>query len=152
MVHLSAFNTPQFDWGRTCKPNQPKPLGKIFQPEMAARAIFWAATHRRRELWVGMPAAEAIFGNRFIPGVLDRELAHKAYTGQQDVEPVAPDRRDNLYQPVPGDHGAHGRFDAQAVDSSPELWMAIHRGKVALALGFGALVAGVMAARGRLHR
>lgn len=147
MVHLSAFNTPQFDWGRSCMPNRPKPLGKIFQPEMAARAIFWAATHKRRELWVGMPAAEAILGNRFIPGVLDHQLARKAYEGQQDNTPVEPTRRDNLYQPVPGDHGVHGRFDAQAIDHSAELWMAIHRGKLTLALGVGALVLGLAARR-----
>ena len=149
MVHLSAFNTPQFDWGRSCMPNQPKPLGKIFQPELAARAIYWAATHRRRELWVGMPAVEAITGTRVIPGMLDRKLAHEAYEGQQDIEPVAPDRRDNLYQPVEGKHATHGRFDAKAVDRSGELWMAIHRGKVVAALGVGAIVAGLTARRWR---
>ena len=127
MVHLSAFNTPQFDWGRTCLPLRPRPLGKIFQPEVAARGIYWAATHRRRELWVGWPAAQAILGTRVIPGILDHLLAHQAYEGQEGKQPIPPGRRDNLYQPVPGDHGAHGRFDSQAVDSSPQLWLATHR-------------------------
>ena len=134
MVHLSAFNTPQFDWGRTCMPNQPQPLGKIFQPEVAARGIFWAATHRRRELWLGFPAVEAILGTRVLPGFLDRKLAHQAYDGQQTDQPVAPDRRDNLYQPVPGDHGAHGRFDDRAVSWSWELWVATFRGTVVTSL------------------
>jgi hypothetical protein len=127
MVHLSAFNTPQFDWGRTCMRFQPQPLGKIFQPEVAARGIYWAATHRRRELWVGFPAVEAILGTRVLPGFLDRKLAFQAYDGQHTDQPIAADRKDNLYQPVPGDHGAHGRFDYRAISSSWELWLSIHR-------------------------
>jgi NAD(P)-dependent dehydrogenase (short-subunit alcohol dehydrogenase family) len=127
MVHLSAFNTPQFDWGRSCMPGKPKPLGKIFQPELAARGIYWAATHRRRELWVGFPAVEAIVGTRLIPGFLDRKLAHDAWDGQQSKEQASPDRRDNLYTAVPGDPGTHGRFDTQASSSDGELWLATHR-------------------------
>ncbi|QDZ27907.1 SDR family oxidoreductase [Noviherbaspirillum sp. UKPF54] len=133
MVHLSAFNTPQFDWGRTCMPDQPKPLGKIFQPEVAARGIYWAAVHRRRELWVGWPAAQAILGTKFIPGFLDHMLAHKAYEGQEGKKHVSPERRDNLYRPVPGDHGAHGRFDGKALDRSAQLWLDTHRWAVAAA-------------------
>lgn len=127
MVHLSAFNTPQFDWGRTCMQGKPKPLGKIFQPEVAAEAIYFAALQPRRELWVGMPAAQAIVGTRVIPGMLDHMLAHQAYDGQQSAEPIDPGRRDNLYEPVPGDHGAHGRFDDRAVSSSGQLWATTHR-------------------------
>jgi NAD(P)-dependent dehydrogenase (short-subunit alcohol dehydrogenase family) len=132
MVHLSAFNTPQFDWGKTSMKGKPKPLGKIFQPEIAAEAIYWAALHHRRELWVGMPAAKAIVGTRVIPGFLDGLLARQAHDGQQSDEPIEGDRRDNLYEPVAGDHGAHGRFDDQAVASSTQLWMTTHRGALGL--------------------
>jgi len=142
MVQLSAFNTPQFDWGRTCLPRKPKPLGKIFQPEVAARGIYWAATHRRRELWVGWPAVQAIVGTRVLPGLLDRMMAHTAFEGQEDREPVSPDRRDNLYEPVPGDFGAHGRFDAKAVDSSTQLWLTTH--PLASTLGLVASAAAVV--------
>lgn len=131
MVQLSAFNTPQFDWGRTCLPRQPKPLGKIFQPEVAARGIYWAAQHRRRELWVGWPAVQAILGTRVIPGYLDRMLAFDAYEGQEGKRPVASTRRDNLYEAVPGDHGAHGRFDLQATTWSAQLWLTTHRWTIA---------------------
>lgn len=134
MVHLSAFNTPQFDWGRTCMQNKPKPLGKIFQPEVAARGIYWAATHRRRELWVGFPAVEAILGNRVVPGYLDRKLAREAYEGQLTDQPIGPGYRDNLYQPVPGDHGSHGRFDGSATSWSWELWVDMHRLGLAAAI------------------
>lgn len=127
MVHLSAFNTPQFDWGRTCLPDRPKPLGKIFQPEVAAKGIYWAAVHRRRELWVGWPAVKAILGTRVLPGYLDHLLAFQAYEGQEGKRPVSPSRRDNLYEPVPGDHGAHGRFDQRAVTWSAQLLLTTHR-------------------------
>jgi short-subunit dehydrogenase len=142
MVHLSAFNTPQFDIARNCTGYRAKPLGKIFQPEVAAEAIVWAATHRRRELWVGLPAAEAIVGTRVIPGVLDHTLAREAYDGQHTDEPLPQPRRDNLYAPVPGDHGAHGRFDAEAVDSSAQLWATTHR--AACAVGAAALLIGLL--------
>lgn len=146
MVQLSAFNTPQFDWGRTCLPDKPKPLGKIFQPEVAAQGIYWAATHVRRELWVGWPAVQAILGTRVLPAFLDRKLAFQAYEGQESNKPVLPARRDNLYEAVPGDHGAHGRFDARAVSWSAQLWLTTHRWAMAavamlLLLLFGILLA-----------
>lgn len=127
MVHLSAFNTPQFDWGRNCMGKRPRPLGRIFQPEVAARAIYWSATHRRRELWVGFPAVESILGTRVLPGFLDRKLAFEAYGGQLTDEPDPPGRPDNLYTPPPGTAGAHGRFDAKAVSWSWQLWLTTHR-------------------------
>ena len=133
VVHLSAFNTPQFDWGRTCMKGSPRPLGKIFQPEIAAEAIFWSATHRRRELWVGLPAVEAILGTRIVPAFLDRKLAYQAYEGQLEDTASNAQRPDNLYEPVPGDHGTHGRFDERATDRSFQLWLNLHRNALALA-------------------
>ena len=135
MVHLSAFNTPQFDIARNCMDTGAKPVGAIYQPELAAEAIYWATQHRRRELWVGAPAAEAIVGTRTIPGVLDRKLAHDAYEGQLDASRAAP-QRDNLYEPVPGDHGVHGRFDAQAKSWSAQHWLNTHRASLAAVAGF----------------
>ena len=150
MVQLSAFNTPQFGWGRTTLKHRPRPMGKIFQPEVAARGIYWAATHRRRELWVGWPAVQAILGTRLIPGLLDRYLGETAVSGQQTDEPLPPGRQDNLYEPVAGDHGAHGRFDDQAVAQSRQLWLTTHRaGMVAVAVGGLAAVAAAISARSR---
>jgi NAD(P)-dependent dehydrogenase (short-subunit alcohol dehydrogenase family) len=114
MVQLSAFNTPQFDWARNHMPREPQPLRPIFQPEVAAEAIVWAAHHRRREVWIGWPAVKAILGQRVMPGVLDRMLADSAYDGQLSHQPVRPDRPDNLCHAVPGDHGARGRFSERA--------------------------------------
>ena len=141
-VALSAFNTPQFDWGRTTLPNRPRPMGKIFQPEVAARGIYWAATHRRREVWVGLPAVKSIVGTRIIPGLLDRYLGHTAVKGQETERRVAADRPDNLYEPVAGDHGAHGRFDREATDESAQLWATTHRDLVAGAAAVGLLLLG----------
>ena len=133
MVQLSAFNTPQFDWGKTCFAKQPQPVPPIFQPEVAAEGIYHAALHPRRELWVGWPAVKAILGQRVVPGFLDHFLARGGYDGQHTEEPLPPGRRDNLYAPVPGDHGAHGRFDARAKPASAQLWASMHRGTLAAA-------------------
>ena len=151
---LSAFNTPQFDWGRTTLPKQPRPMGKIFQPEVAARGIYWAATNRRREVWIGLPAAKSIVGTRLFPGLLDRLLGNTAVDGQQTDQRVSADRPDNLYAPVPGDHGAHGRFDAKAVDNSAQLWATTHRDLLAgaAAVGLVLLGAGLAAAARRRPR
>ena len=127
MVQLSAFNTPQFDWARLHIGKNPQPIPPIFQPEVAARGIVWAAYHRRRELWVGWPAVKAILGNKLIPGFLDRYLASHAYAGQFSEEPLPPSRPDNLFQPVPGEWSAHGRFDDRARPKSWQLALAIHR-------------------------
>ncbi len=142
MVQLSAFNTPQFEWGRTTMPNRPRPMGKIFQPEVAAKAIYWAATHRRREVWVGWPAVQAILGHRLLAGFLDRRLGRRAVEGQQSDEPLPVGRHDNLWHPVPGDKGAHGRFDGVAVNTSAQFWLSTHR--VAVSGGALVLAAAVM--------
>ena len=138
-VVLGAFNTPQFDWARTTMPRKPRPVGKVFQPEVAARSIVRAALHPHRERYVGWPAVEAVLGNMFLPALLDRYLAQKAWEGQFAPEPLPPGRADNLYQPVEQDFGAHGRFDAEAHASSWQVQAARHRGLIALALSLAAL-------------
>jgi NAD(P)-dependent dehydrogenase (short-subunit alcohol dehydrogenase family) len=134
MVQLSAFNTPQFDWGKTCMDRQPQPVPPVFRPELAAEAVYWAAQHRRREVWVGFPVVKAVLGTRLIPGLLDRLLARMAYSGQQAGEPVPPGRRDNLHAAVPGDRGMHGRFGKQAKRFSGQFWAATHRRLVAASI------------------
>jgi short-subunit dehydrogenase len=127
MVHLSAFNTPQFDWARNRMGRLAKPLGKIFQPEVAGEAIYWAALQRRREVWVGYPAVQAILGTRLIAALLDRYLAYRAYEGQLAEESLPPGYRDNLYEPVPGDAGSEGRFTKLALPFSLQFWLSRHR-------------------------
>lgn len=125
MVQLSAFNTPQFDWSRNKLAHAVQPVPPIFQPEIAADAIVWAATHRQRELWVGWPAVKAILSSRLAPGVGDWMAARTAYSAQQD-EFGPPVRKDggNLFAPVAGLQGAHGRFDARSRQQSVQLWFA----------------------------
>ena len=139
MVQLPAVNTPQFSWVKSRLPNEPQPVGPIYQPEVAARAVYWAAHNERRELYVGWPTVKAIVGNNLVPELADWYVARNAYEEQQTEEPVAPDRRDNLWEPVPGDHGARGSFDERATDTSAQLWATTHRGLFALA-GVGALL------------
>jgi NAD(P)-dependent dehydrogenase (short-subunit alcohol dehydrogenase family) len=152
MVQMPGVNTPQFDWIRAKLPGEPRPVGKVYQPEVAGRAIYFAAHDGRKEMLVGLPTVEAVWGNKVASSLLDEYLAAAGFDAQQRPEPVSPDRQDNLFDPVPGDHGAHGSFDAEAVDSSAELWASEHK----LALGVAALataaVAGVgfmLADRGR---
>jgi len=127
MVQMPALNTPQFNWCKTRLPRHPKPVPPIFQPEVAAEAIVWAAHHKRREVYVGGPTVKAIEANKIAPGLLDRYLARTCYNGQQTDEPVSPNRPNNLFEPLAGDHGAHGIFDGEAHDSSAQLWQTTHR-------------------------
>jgi NAD(P)-dependent dehydrogenase (short-subunit alcohol dehydrogenase family) len=136
-VQLPALNTPQFGWVRTRLPRKPQPVPPIYQPEVAAEAIVWAAEHDRPELYVGMPTVKTILGTRVMPRLLDHYLARVGYEGQQHDGPVDPDRRDNLWEPVPGDHGAHGDFGHRARAHSFQLWLSMHRGWVALAAAAG---------------
>jgi NAD(P)-dependent dehydrogenase (short-subunit alcohol dehydrogenase family) len=131
MVHLSAVNTPQFNWVRSRLPRHPQPVPPIYQPEVPAEAIHWAAHHRRRELTVGWPSVKAVLGEKVIPGLLDKYLARIGYDAQQTDEPVNPDRRDNLWESVPGDAGAHGIFDHRASRHSFQLWANTHTGWLA---------------------
>lgn len=136
-VHLPAMNTPQFDWVKSRLPRRAQPVPPIYEPEVGAEAVFWAAHHDRRELWVGAPTVMAILGNRVAPGLLDRYLAATGFDSQQTEEPEDPARPDNLWAPVPGDRGARGRFSDRSSDYSPLLWTATHR----QALALGALLA-----------
>jgi NAD(P)-dependent dehydrogenase (short-subunit alcohol dehydrogenase family) len=130
MVQMPALNTPQFDWVKSRLKHKAQPVPPIYEPEVAAEAIFWAAHHRRRELYVGGSTVKAIEGNKVIPGWLDRYLGKTGYKSQQTNEPEDPNRPDNVWKPVPGDHGAHGRFDERARKSSYELWLATHRNQL----------------------
>jgi NAD(P)-dependent dehydrogenase (short-subunit alcohol dehydrogenase family) len=131
-VQLPAVNTPQFSWIRTRMPRHPQPVPPIYQPEVIARAVHWAAHHRRRELSVGFPTVQAIIGDKFIPGWLDYYLASIGYEAQQTDEPVQPGRPDNLYAPLAGDHGARGTFSDRAHNFSVQTWLNQNRGWLAL--------------------
>jgi short-subunit dehydrogenase len=136
IVHLPAMNTPQFSWCRTRLPRHPQPVPPIFQPEVAARAIVWASSHRRREIYVGWPTVKAIYGQEIAPAYADRYLAQHAYESQQTSKAVSSDRPDNLFQPVAGDFAAHGIFDDCASSSSLQSRLDLHLGK-ALSIGAG---------------
>jgi NAD(P)-dependent dehydrogenase (short-subunit alcohol dehydrogenase family) len=117
-VQLPAHNTPQFEWGRAKLSRHPQPVPPIFQPEVAAKAIEHAAEHAPREILVAWPTVKAVLGERIAPGLLDRYLARTGYDSQQTDEPLDGEREGNLFEPVPGDFGAHGRFDHRSRDRS----------------------------------
>jgi NAD(P)-dependent dehydrogenase (short-subunit alcohol dehydrogenase family) len=148
MVQLPGVNTPQFNWCRSKLPDHPQPVPPIYQPEIPAEAIYWAAHHRRRELWVGYSTLQAIIGTKLSALAGDIYLARTGFSGQQmKGRPVPADRPDNLLEPVPGKAATHGIFDAQAKTRSPQLWLSLHRraiagaGVVAAAAGGAAIEA-----------
>jgi NAD(P)-dependent dehydrogenase (short-subunit alcohol dehydrogenase family) len=146
MVQMPAVNTPQFGWVLSRLPKKAQPVAPIYQPEVAARAVRYAAEHpRRREYWVGGSTAGTLLANAVAPGILDRYLARTGFKGQQTDQPRDPNEPTNLWQPADGqgepDAGAHGDFDAQAKSRSPQLWASQHHGLLA-AVGGGLAAAG----------
>jgi NAD(P)-dependent dehydrogenase (short-subunit alcohol dehydrogenase family) len=150
MVQLPGVNTPQFNWCRSKLPDHPQPVPPIYQPEIPAEAIYWAAHHRRRELWVGYSTLQAIIGTKLSALAGDIYLARTGFSGQQMQDrPVPPDRPDNLFEPVSDKAATHGIFDDQAKPRSPQLWLSIHRRAIA---GAGLAAAAAGAAVGTLRR
>jgi NAD(P)-dependent dehydrogenase (short-subunit alcohol dehydrogenase family) len=134
MVQMPALNTPQFGWVKSRLPRKAQPVPPIYQPEVAARAIYYAAHHpQRREYYAAWSAVKAIVGNKLVPSFADRYLARTGYDSQQYDGPEDPNRPHNLWEPLPGDHGAHGSFDRRASRHSAELWAETHAGLIAAA-------------------
>lgn len=150
MVHLAAFNTPQFDWARHRLAGQPQPLPPIFQPEVAAGAIVWSTRHKRRELYVGFPAVKIVLGNKFMPRVVDHMASRQAIDGQTDTNRTSTSVRDNLFEPIPEDRGARGRFNDRAKNRSWQLLLSQNRGPVSLVL-LAAAAATVTVVRSLCH-
>lgn len=139
-VDLPAVNTPQFDWARNKMGWKAQPVPPVFQPEVAARAIYFGAFNPRRQIWVGFPTLKAILANRVAPGWLDRYLGRVGYTGQLTDQPADPNAPGNLFEPVEGPYGAHGRFDGVARACSWEMFTSRHRDAA-----WGAVLVGVAA-------
>ncbi len=138
VVQMPAVNTPQFSWVLSRLPNHPQPVPPIYQPEVAARGVVYAAEHpRRKQYWVGASTAATIMANKVAAPLLDRYLARTGFASQQTAEKVSPDRPHNLWEPVDGadghDHGSHGVFDDQAHARAPQLWVSQHARAVSAA-------------------
>jgi hypothetical protein len=150
MVQMPAVNTPQFSWVLSRLPRHAQPVPPIYQPELAARAVLYAADHpRRREYWVGVSTALTLAANAVVPGLLDRYLARTGFDAQQTPDRQDPDAPVNLWEPADGpagkDFGAHGIFDAQAHRHDPQLWASQHHGLLAGAAGLTAATAATAA-------
>lgn len=135
MVQMPAMNTTQFGFVKSYLPNQPKPMGDIYEPEAAAEAVLYAAGHDDREIYYGYSTYKTVLGNKVLPGYLDRYLADTGYQGQQTEVPVSSRREDNLWKPIPGDHGARGSFDKEALTQSPIFEIKRKSGWIACLLG-----------------
>jgi hypothetical protein len=149
MVQLPALNTPQFGWVKSRLEKQPQPVPPIYQPEVAAGAIVWAAMHNRREVWVGSSTVGTLVLNSLVPGALDRYLAKNGYRAQLTEQPDDPDRPNNLSEPVDADHdrGAHGVFDDRSKAVSLQFKASANRAW--LGIGVAALLVAAKIARRR---
>ena len=134
MVQLPGVNTPQFDQVATTLERHPQPVPPVYQPELAARAVLWAADHPRREVYVGESTPLVLWAGRLAPGLVDRYLARTNIEAQQTDEPIPPDRPSYLWDPLPGDRGAHGAFDDVAHQGSVQFVLATHRAAAVAAL------------------
>ncbi len=144
MVQLPAVNTPQFTWGRNKLPRKAQPVPPIYQPELVAEAVYWAAHRKKRQLYIGGSTLIVIMGNKFFAKFGDWYLAKTGYDSQMRPDPRDPEQPNNLFNPVDStqDYGAHGAFDDRSTNRSYELWAAEHKGIVAGALaGVGGLAA-----------
>jgi short-subunit dehydrogenase len=146
MIQLPGLNTTQFTWGRTKLPKQTMPVPPIYQPEVAADAIHYAAHHKRRQVYVGIPTVMNILGERVAPWLLDRYLAKSGFKSQMTSDDLDPRGHDNLFEPVDEDRGAHGPFDEMAHGVSPQYELAKRRGLVLAGVGAAAAAAGAVAA------
>jgi hypothetical protein len=140
MVQMPALNTPQFSWSKSRMPRKAQPVPPIYQPEVAADAVVYAAHHYRREWFVGDSTAVVITANKFVPGFGDHYLAWNGYEAQMHDGAKDPNRRNNLYEPVDDDRdfGAHGMFDDRSHHHSYQLWLDQRRDWIALAGAVGA--------------
>jgi NAD(P)-dependent dehydrogenase (short-subunit alcohol dehydrogenase family) len=142
IVQMPALNTPQFSWVLSRLPKHPQPVPPIYQPEIAARAVLFAAEHpRRKQYWVGASTAATILGQRLAPALLDRYLARAGYASQQTEQPASPNRPNNLWKPVDNadsDYGAHGTFDKRSKGVSAQLWASQHARASTIAAAAGA--------------
>ncbi len=149
MVQMPAVNTPQFSWVLSRLPRQAQPVPPIYQPEVAAQGVLYAADHpRRREYWVGGSTAATLLANAVAPGILDRYLALTGFGSQQTPHEKPAEQPANLWEPADGpdgrDFGPHGLFDDQARGRSSQLWASQHHG--VLAAGGLALLVGAAGA------
>ena len=138
MVQLPAMNTTQFGWVLNKLPNKPRPMGKVYQPEVAAKVILYAAAHNRREIYVGYPTFKAIYGNKIAAWYADRVLANTGFDGQQTNKPVDPNRQNNVWEPVHEDRGAYGDFGRIATNKSMTTWISLNRNLVRAVAGIAA--------------
>ena len=151
LVQMPAVNTPQFSWVRSRLPRRPQPVPPIYEPEVAARGIVYAADHPgRKQYWVGGTTAATLIANRVAPALLDRYLAKTGYDSQQTSAAPVQGQPDNLFGPEDDtdghDFGARGVFTDRSHDRSLQMWISHHARQVAAAAAAGAALAGGAAA------
>jgi NADP-dependent 3-hydroxy acid dehydrogenase YdfG len=154
-VHLPAVNTPQSERQRNKMPLRQQPVPPLFSPEVIASAIVWASRHAPRQMLVGLPTLKAVWGQKFIPGLLDRYLARAGWEAQF-VGEANTQRGDILFETLPGDPGAHGPYVERERGADLQLILRMHPTAALASLTAGTAVAALamlrVVARRRAHR
>jgi NAD(P)-dependent dehydrogenase (short-subunit alcohol dehydrogenase family) len=140
-----AINTPQFDRARQKMGRQPQPVPPIYQPEPFAEPVVGCCEHPVRELPLGWGSQKALWGQKLSPRAGDLVLLRTGWKSQHTQQLKPRDSPDNLFEPMPGDPGAHGRFDERSRESTAWTWLRLHRGL--LGAGAGLATMGLLAAR-----
>lgn len=151
MVQLPGLNTPQFSWVRVRGLSKvPRPVAPVFSPDVAARGIVFAATHRRREVWVGGSTWLTIIGNTLAPSLADRYLARTNPEGQQSETPIERSHGDYLFDPVDRPYSTHGPYEDE--EKSRSIQFSLSRWRLPLAAGAAGAALGAIAGLARACR
>jgi NAD(P)-dependent dehydrogenase (short-subunit alcohol dehydrogenase family) len=147
----AAINTPQFDRAREKLGLQPQPVPPIYQPEPFADAVVRCCERPVRELPIGWGAQKLLWGQKLSPRTGDRILLRSGWRSQHTQELKPTDSPDNLFQPLPGDPGAHGRFDDRSRTTTAWTWLRFRRGLFGAGIALATM--GLLASReGRFSR
>ncbi|MCX2562016.1 SDR family oxidoreductase [Acetobacter farinalis] len=114
MVDLPAINTPRYGWTRNLTGKRLKPVGPVYEPEVAAEAICRAAFTTSRSISIGPASPLAVLSRLLGSGYRESRMAEHGYKAQLEKTCADTATPDDLFTPTPGAFAAHGAFDEKA--------------------------------------
>jgi short-subunit dehydrogenase len=138
----ASINTPFFNKARTKLGVKPRPLPPMYQPQLVADAILYAAEHPTRDIIVGGAGKAAIVTRRVSPRLTDAFLRLTAFRLQRTDAPKSEDALHNLFHPIEGYDQIQGDFGAEARSWSLYTWLVLHpkMRRVVTSTAFSAIV------------
>jgi NAD(P)-dependent dehydrogenase (short-subunit alcohol dehydrogenase family) len=124
VIRPASIDTPFFHHARSKLGVEPKPIPPVYDPDVAADAILYAATHSVRDLPVGGASAAIGLAETVAPGLVDATLARSGYRMQRSDRRREPGEPDNLFAPVSGPGAVRGGYDGRSF--SVATWFDTH--------------------------